>query len=89
MQQPVQPLQVFGVPDQLLGEEVCAFVVLKPGYPRSLCQPRIAHYKIPRPHVRFVAEFPMTATGKPQKFMMRREMISELNLSEAGTTPTH
>jgi fatty-acyl-CoA synthase len=91
MQHPkVQAVQVFGVPDQRLGEEVCAFVILKPGQAasadeiRTFCQGRIAHFKIPR-HVRFVAEFPMTATGKAQKFMMRKQMMGELNLSEART----
>ena len=86
----VQAVQVFGVPDKRLGEEVCAFVVLKPGRTatveeiRSFCQGKVAHFKIPR-YVRFVAEFPMTATGKPQKFMMREQMIRELNLPEART----
>jgi fatty-acyl-CoA synthase len=86
----VQAVQVFGVPDKRLGEEVCAFVVLKPGRTatteeiRSFCQGKVAHFKIPR-YVRFVAEFPMTATGKPQKFVMREQMIRELNLPEART----
>jgi fatty-acyl-CoA synthase len=86
----VQAVQVFGIPDQRLGEEVCAFVILKPGQTatteelRAFCQGKIAHFKIPR-HVRFVAEFPMTATGKPQKFMMRDQMAGELRLNEAGT----
>ena len=86
----VQAVQVFGVPDQRLGEEVCAFVVLKPGQTatvdefRAFCQGKIAHFKIPR-YISFVAEFPMTATGKPQKFMMRKQMMSELKLSEART----
>jgi fatty-acyl-CoA synthase len=84
----VQSVQVFGVPDQRLGEEVCVFVISKPGQTasadelRAFCQGRIAHFKIPR-YIRFVAEFPMTATGKPQKFMMREQMIRELKLSEA------
>jgi fatty-acyl-CoA synthase len=84
----VQSVQVFGVPDQRLGEEVCAFVIAKPGQTasaddlRTFCQGRIAHFKIPR-YIRFVAEFPMTATGKPQKFVMREQMISEFKLSEA------
>jgi fatty-acyl-CoA synthase len=83
----VQAVQVFGIPDQRLGEEVCAFVIPKPGQTvsaeelRSFCQGRIAHFKIPR-YIRFVAEFPMTATGKPQKFMMRKQMTGELKLSE-------
>ena len=82
----VHAVQVFGVPDQRLGEEVCAFVVLKPGQTataeeiRSFCQGEISHFKIPR-HIRLVAEFPMTVTGKPQKFMMRQQMMNELNLA--------
>jgi fatty-acyl-CoA synthase len=84
----VQAVQVFGVPDQRLGEEVGAFVVLKPGQTataeeiRSFCQGEISYFKIPR-HVRFVAEFPMTVTGKPQKFVMREQMMKELHVTEA------
>ena len=79
----VQAAQVCGVPDQRLGEEVCAFIVLKPGQSataediRLFCQGQIAHHKVPR-HIRFVAEFPMTATGKPQKFVMREQIMAEL-----------
>jgi fatty-acyl-CoA synthase len=79
----VQAAQVFGVPDQRLGEEVCAFIVLKPGQSataediRLFCQGQIAHHKVPR-HIRFLAEFPMTATGKPQKFVMREQIMAEL-----------
>jgi fatty-acyl-CoA synthase len=86
----VQAVQVFGIPDQRLGEEVCAFVILEPGQTattdelRTFCQGKIAHFKIPR-HVRFVAEFPLTATGKPQKFVMRDQMMRELKLTEART----
>jgi fatty-acyl-CoA synthase len=86
----VQAVQVFGIPDQRLGEEVCAFVILKPGQTatteelHAFCQGKIAHFKIPS-HVRFVTEFPMTATGKPQKFMMRDQMVRELRLNEART----
>lgn len=81
----VQQAQVFGVPDQKYGEEVCAWIVLKPGQVmseddvRSHCQGQIAHYKIPR-YMRFVGEFPMTVTGKPQKFVMRDQMIDGLGL---------
>ncbi|MEO1161789.1 MAG: AMP-binding protein, partial [Pseudomonadota bacterium] len=81
----VQQAQVFGVPDQKYGEEVCAWIVLKPGEAmaeddvRSFCQGEIAHYKVPR-YIRFVGEFPMTVTGKPQKFVMRDTMIEELGL---------
>jgi fatty-acyl-CoA synthase len=68
----IQAVQVFGVPDQRLGEEVCAFIVLKSGQSateediRLFCQGQIAHHKVPR-YIRFVPEFPMTATGKPRK----------------------
>ncbi len=83
----VSQAQVFGVPDQKYGEEVCAWVVLKPGEQatedeiRAWCRERIAHYKVPR-YVRFVDELPMTVTGKAQKFVMRAKMITELGLSE-------
>jgi len=86
----VQQVQVFGVPDRKYGEEVCAWVVLKPGETatedeiRGYCRERIAHYKVPR-YVRFVDELPMTVTGKAQKFMMRDRMIRELGLVEAKT----
>jgi fatty-acyl-CoA synthase len=80
----VQAVQVFGVPDPKYGEEVCAWVMLRPGESataeelREFCLGQIAHHKIPR-HVRFVAEFPMTVTGKAQKFIMREEMRALLS----------
>ncbi len=86
----VQSVQVFGVPDPKYGEEVCAWIVLKPGMSateneiRHFCEGQIAHYKIPR-YVRFVEELPMTVTGKAQKFVMREKMIAELKL-EVGQT---
>jgi len=86
----VQAVQVFGVPDPRFGEEVCAWIVLKPGQTatpeeiRSYCQERIAHYKVPR-YVRFVADFPLTATGKAQKFVMREQMKRELGLTEVAS----
>jgi fatty-acyl-CoA synthase len=79
----VQTAQVFGVPDEKFGEEVCAWIVLKPGAIateeeiRAFCRERIAHYKVPR-HVRFKAELPMTVTGKAQKYLMRQAMAEEL-----------
>jgi fatty-acyl-CoA synthase len=82
----VAQAQVFGVPDPRLGEEVAAWIVQRPGRTgdaealRAWCRGRIAGYKIPR-HIRFVAEFPMTATGKPQKFRMREAMAAELGLA--------
>ena len=83
----ISQVQVFGVPDARYGEEVCAWVVLKPGEQcteediRAFCRDQIAHYKVPR-YVRFVPELPMTVTGKAQKFMMRKAMVDELGLSE-------
>ncbi|HEU0202371.1 MAG TPA: AMP-binding protein [Burkholderiaceae bacterium] len=86
----VQSVQVFGVPDPKYGEEICAWIILKAGEQatedeiRDFCRGQIAHYKIPR-YVRFVAEMPMTITGKVQKFAMRDRMIEELKLSQERT----
>jgi fatty-acyl-CoA synthase len=86
----VQSAQVFGVPDAKYGEEVCAWIVPRPGSApsedeiREFCRGQIAHYKVPR-YVRVVFELPMTVTGKPQKFIMRDKMIAELGLAEAET----
>ena len=79
----VADAQVFGVPDEKYGEEVCAWVISKPGATVSAedvivhCKGRIAHYKVPR-HVRVVDSFVMTVTGKAQKFEMRKIMQAEL-----------
>jgi len=81
----VREVQVFGVPDARYGEEISAWIVLQAGETasedeiRAFCKDQIAHYKVPR-YVRFKAELPMTVTGKPQKFLMRDEMIDELKL---------
>ena len=86
----IQDVQVFGVPDERYGEELCAWVKLRAGESltveevKAFCQGQIAHYKIPR-HVRFVEEFPMTVTGKMQKFLMREQMVAELGLHAAAT----
>jgi fatty-acyl-CoA synthase len=86
----VQSVQVFGVPDAKYGEEVCAWIVVKPGQTctedevRDFCRGQIAHYKVPR-YIRFVSEMPMTITGKAQKFVMRQRMIDDLRLSVAKT----
>jgi fatty-acyl-CoA synthase len=86
----VQSVQVFGVPDVKYGEEVCAWIVLKPGEAciedeiKDFCRDQIAHYKMPR-YVRFVPELPMTVTGKAQKFVMRDAMIEELQLARQAT----
>jgi len=79
----IAEVQIFGVPDERMGEEVCAWIQLQPGTSltedelKDFCKDQIAHFKIPR-YVRFVDEFPMTVTGKMQKFVMRDEMAKEL-----------
>ncbi|MGE0282476.1 MAG: AMP-binding protein [Rhizobiaceae bacterium] len=86
----IAQVQVFGVPDQKYGEELCAWVVVAAGEKlneeevKAFCQGQIAHYKIPR-YVRFKPELPMTVTGKPQKFIMRDAMVEELGLEIART----
>jgi len=86
----VQSVQVFGVPDAKYGEEICAWIVPKPGQTctedevRDFCRDQIAHYKVPR-YIRFVDDMPMTITGKVQKFVMRERMMAELQLQEAKT----
>jgi fatty-acyl-CoA synthase len=86
----VGEVQVFGVPDQKYGEEICAWIVTKSGQlmteddVKNFCKGQIAHYKIPR-YVKFVDALPMTVTGKPQKFIMSELMIKELGLNKALT----
>ena len=86
----IQDVQVFGVPDERYGEELCAWVKLRAGEVltadevRDFCRDQIAHYKVPR-HIRFVDEFPMTVTGKMQKFIMRDRMVAELGVKQAAT----
>jgi fatty-acyl-CoA synthase len=81
----IADVQVFGVPDPRYGEELCAWVKLREGAALSeaeviaFCRASIAHYKAPK-YVRFVQEFPMTVTGKVQKFQMRQTMIDALGL---------
>ncbi len=86
----VAAVQVVGVPDPRFVEELCAWIQLKPGETaseediRDFCRGQIAHYKVPR-YVRFVDAFPLTVTGKVQKFLIRKAMIEELGLNEAVT----
>jgi fatty-acyl-CoA synthase len=81
----VADVQVVGVPDDKYGEELCAWVKLKPGQTASaeeiqaFCKGQIAHYKVPR-YIHFADAFPMTVTGKVQKYLMRQEMIERLGL---------
>ena len=85
----VQEVQVFGVPDERYGEIVCAWVQLKLNATlkeddiKSFCRDQITHFKVPS-LVRFVDEFPMTVTGKIQKFKMRDTMIAQLIKAETG-----
>jgi fatty-acyl-CoA synthase len=89
----IEDVQVIGVPDVKYGEELCAWVKLRPGSELSIgelreyCTGKIAHFKIPR-YLRVADEFPMTVTGKVQKFKMRESSISELDLTDAASTQT-
>jgi fatty-acyl-CoA synthase len=86
----IQDVQIFGVADDRNGEELCAWIRTRPGETltpdevRSFCQGQIAHNKIPR-YVEFVDEFPMTVTGKIQKFVMREAVETRLGLTAAKT----
>jgi fatty-acyl-CoA synthase len=79
----VSQVQVFGIPDAALGEVVCAWIVRRDGSQitaediRSYCRDSIAYYKVPL-HIAFKTELPMTVTGKPQKFIMRDQMLGML-----------
>jgi len=90
----VQAAQVFGVPHPQFGEQVCAWIKLKSGAQCaaedivSFCRGQIAHYKIPS-HVEFVEDFPMTVTGKVQKFVMRERMAQRLGLEETRKSSTN
>jgi fatty-acyl-CoA synthase len=89
----IEDVQVMGVPDVKYGEELCAWVKLRPGSEldlaelREFCAGKIAHYKIPR-YLRITDDFPMTVTGKVQKFKMREVSIGELDLKDAASTQT-
>ena len=86
----IQDVQVIGVPDPKYGEEICAWIKLHAGQTataeeiREFCKGQIAHYKIPR-YIEFVPEFPMTITGKIQKFVMREQTIEKLGLKAEKT----
>ncbi len=86
----IQDVQVVGVPDDRYGEELCAWIIPRPGHEideasvREFCKGQSARYKIPR-YVRVVEAFPMTITGKVQKFVIREQMIEELGLTQAKT----
>jgi fatty-acyl-CoA synthase len=89
----IEDVQVIGVPDVRYGEELCAWIRVRGDAEltaddvRAYCTGKIAHYKIPR-YVRLTTEFPMTVTGKIQKYKMRETSISELGLEAASETRT-
>ncbi|VTU35876.1 AMP-binding protein [Variovorax sp. RA8] len=86
----IQDVQVVGLPDRKYGEELCAWIIPKPGQTlsadevREFCKGQIAHYKVPK-YIEFVKEFPMTVTGKIQKFKIREAMKAQLGLGEEKT----
>lgn len=83
----INEVQVFGIPSEKYGEEVCAWVQARPGSDlsaddiRTYCNGQIAHFKIPK-HIKRVDSFPMTVTGKMQKFIMREQMVAALEADE-------
>ena len=89
----IADVQVIGVPDERYGEELMAWVIPRAGASltedevRDFCRGQIAHYKIPR-YVKLVDSFPMTVTGKVQKFKMRETAIDELGLDKAAAIAT-
>ncbi len=89
----ISDVQVIGVPDEKYGEAIMAWVMLKSGEQateeelRDFCKGNIAHYKVPR-YFKFVTSFPMTVTGKVQKYQMREQSTEELGLQQAGSIKT-
>ncbi|MEG8200705.1 AMP-binding protein [Pseudomonas sp. 5FOS] len=85
----VADAQVIGIPCSRYGEEIVAWIKLHPGHSATVeelqgwCKARIAHFKVPR-HIRFVDEYPMTVTGKVQKFRMREISVAEISAVSAG-----
>lgn len=91
--QKISDVQVIGVPDPKYGEEIMAWIKVKPGEQiteeelKEYCKGQIAHYKIPQ-YYKFVDTFPMTVTGKVQKFLMRQQSTEELGLQDAASIRT-
>ncbi len=89
----ISDVQVIGLPDPKYGEEIMAWIKVKPGEQvtaeelQAFCKGQIAHYKVPR-YFKFVDAFPMTVTGKIQKFQMRQQSTEELGLQSAASIET-
>ena len=89
----VESVQIVGVPDQRLGEELAAFVIVVPGTEvtveeiRDFCRERLARFKVPR-YVLVVDRFPMTVTGKIQKFVLRQQAVTTLGLEAVDAIST-
>lgn len=89
----ISDVQIIGLPDKKYGEELMAWIKLKSGVTadpeeiKAFCKGRIAHFKIPR-YIKFVDDFPMTVSGKIQKYKMREDSITELGLEEAAEMKT-
>jgi fatty-acyl-CoA synthase len=89
----ISEVQVIGIPDRKMGEQVMAWIKLKPGTTssteaiREFCKGRIAHFKVPR-YVKFVDSFPTTINGKTQKYKMREISIKEMQLEDAAQIAT-
>ncbi len=89
----IEDVAVVGLPDPRMGEELCAWVRLRPGAEadpemlREFCRGQIAHYKVPR-YIRVVDAFPTTVTGKIQKYLIRETMIAELGLGDTAGAPS-
>jgi fatty-acyl-CoA synthase len=87
----IADVQVIGVPDARYGEEIMAWVKVRPSAAlsdddvRDYCRGKIAHFKVPR-YVAFVDDFPMTVTGKIQKFKMREQAMADLGIESAAPT---
>lgn len=83
----VEQVEIIGVPDEKFGEQVCAWIKLREGTSatadeiRDFCKGKIAHFKVPH-YIKFVDSFPMTVTGKVQKYLMREQMINELKIKQ-------
>jgi fatty-acyl-CoA synthase len=89
----VSDVQVVGLPDERLGESVLAWIRLKPGETageeeiRAFCRGRVAHFKVPQ-HIRFVDAFPMTLSGKVQKYKIRQQEIAQRGLGAVAARET-